>query len=110
MPEQRAGSRMVRWDQMEGLIQGHDPAALASALDDLQGSPGWAFVTEVIARYTQVKRDRVFQTIEGDDEHQKLANHNRNVVTVKTLESVLELVRVARDRCVEELKKKRPGG
>lgn len=94
---------------MNSLIEGYDPAGLMSALDDLEGSLGWKFVLDLIERYTQDKRNRVFQTIEGDDKAQKLDNHNRNVVTVKSLEAVSELVRVARQRCDEALKSKRKG-
>ena len=90
---------------MNGLIDGHDPAGLATALRDLELSDGWKFICDVINRYTEDKRHRIFQTIEGEDEAQKLANHNRNVVAVKTLESVPDLVRVAREKCDADLQR-----
>ena len=109
MVEQRKDHRFIRWDLTKWLLQGHDVAALANVLDDLEKSPGWEYVMQVIARYTEETRKRVFQSIDSDDQLQKMAHHNRNVYTVKALESVLELVSVARDRCVEEIRKAEGG-
>jgi len=86
---------------------------LKTALDDLERSAGWEFLKEAIAEEVESSKRKVFNTIEapknrdGKTKEQILDDHNRNVVTIKTLECVLGLPQDARAKCDEELKKGR---
>jgi len=104
---------MVSWHRKSELIHGHDPKSLNTALEALENSEGWQFVIEAISDEMANLKEKVFNTIEGSKnangktKEQVLDDHNRNVVTIKTLECVFGLPRDARAKCDEGLKKGR---
>jgi len=83
------------------LLGGRDPLRLKGDITSIEADPAWQFFVEKVKEEIAARKSKVFHTIENDSNK---SDHNRNVVTTKTLESVLELFQAARKRCDEELK------
>jgi len=106
---------MINWTMEKELLAGYNPARLKDALDELVKTEGWQFIESAIAEKVEKMESKVLHTIEStsngrgsvSSKEQKVDNHNRNVVTIKTLECVLGLPQDAKVKCDEELKKGR---